>query len=45
MFYNEDDGAVFVSVFVTTAPSVWRGEMQVLATEVFTKNQVPQKGT
>ena len=31
--------------YVTTDSCVWRGEMQVLVTEVFTKNQVPQKGT
>ena len=28
--------------YVTTDSSVWRCEMQVLVTEVFTKNQVPQ---
>ena len=31
--------------YVTTAPSIWRCETQVLVTEVFTKNQVSQKGT
>ena len=31
--------------YVTTDSSVWRCEMQVLVTEVFTENQVPQKGT
>ena len=45
MFYNEDDGAVFVSLFVTADSSVWQGEMQVLVTEVFTKNQAPRKDT
>ena len=31
--------------YVTTAHSVWRGEMQVLDAEVFTKNQASQKGS
>ena len=31
--------------YVTTDSSVWRGEMQVLVTEVFTKNRAPRKDT